>query len=78
MVPGAMVAHMVRPQEAYFPGDVFRDLSVVIADVLMDRRTSQVLEYLGMQRRCDIEIFLSKLVAGSMPILCLLRAVLSH
>ncbi|KIK42488.1 hypothetical protein CY34DRAFT_142335 [Suillus luteus UH-Slu-Lm8-n1] len=53
------VPHMVRPQEAYFPeADVFRDLPVVPSP--LDYRTEQVLEYLGVQRRCDIDTFISK------------------
>lgn len=62
----AGVAHMVRPQEAHFPeADVFRDLPVVRTDVLMDYRTDQVLQYLGVQRRCDIETFIAKAMSGS-------------
>jgi hypothetical protein len=52
MVSGAMVAHMVRPQESYLLCDVFRAVSIVITDVLMDHRASQVLEYLGVCKTC--------------------------
>jgi hypothetical protein len=41
----------------------------------MDYRTDQVLQYLGVQRRCDIETFISKLVTGNMPLPCLLRYI---
>lgn len=59
------VPHMMRPQAAYFPeADVFRDLPVVRQDLLMDFRTEQVLQYLGVQKRCDIETFISKAMSG--------------
>jgi hypothetical protein len=70
------VPYMVRPQEAYFiEADVFRDLPVVKTDVFMDYRTEQVLQNLGVQKRCDIETFVSKFVTGNMPSPCMLRYI---
>jgi hypothetical protein len=61
------VPHMMRPQEAYLPeADVFRDLPVVRQDLLSDFRTEQVLQYLGVQKRCNIDTFITKLVARNM------------
>ncbi|KAG0706644.1 hypothetical protein DFH29DRAFT_900624 [Suillus ampliporus] len=52
---------MKRPSEAYLPdADVFRDLPVVRQDFLADYRMEQVLQYLGVQKRCDIETFITK------------------
>jgi len=56
---------MHRPKEAYFPeADVFRDLPVVRQDIVSDR-TMNVLEYLGVQKRCDIDTLISKSVISS-------------
>ncbi|KAG2107835.1 hypothetical protein BD769DRAFT_1500283 [Suillus cothurnatus] len=59
------VPHMMRPQEAYLPeADVFRDLPVVRQDLLSDFRTEQVLQYLGVQKRCNIDTFITKAMSG--------------
>ncbi|KAG1747682.1 hypothetical protein EDB19DRAFT_1686202, partial [Suillus lakei] len=56
---------MMRAQEAYLPeADVFRDLPVVRQELLLDLRTDQVLLYLGVQKRCDIETFITKAMSG--------------
>ncbi|OJA08565.1 hypothetical protein AZE42_03358 [Rhizopogon vesiculosus] len=52
---------MHRPKEAYFPeADVFRDLPVVRQELLSDPRMVNMLEFLGVQKRCDIDTFISK------------------
>ncbi|OAX38949.1 hypothetical protein K503DRAFT_865778 [Rhizopogon vinicolor AM-OR11-026] len=54
-------SYMHRPNEAYFPeADVFRDLPVVRQELLSDPRMVNMLEFLGVQKRCDIETFKSK------------------
>ncbi|KAG2141060.1 hypothetical protein DEU56DRAFT_797030 [Suillus clintonianus] len=59
------VHNMMRPRDAYFPdADVFRDLPVVKQDLLLDYRSEQVLQFLGVQKRCDIETFISKAMSG--------------
>ncbi|KAG2069450.1 hypothetical protein BDR04DRAFT_1101540 [Suillus decipiens] len=64
-IPISSAPYMMRPQDAYFPeADVFRDLPVVRQELLLDFRTEQVLQYLGVQKRCDIETFISKAMDG--------------
>ncbi|KAG1747684.1 hypothetical protein EDB19DRAFT_1872895 [Suillus lakei] len=59
------VPYMMRAQEAYLPeADVFRDLPVVRQELLLDFRMEQVLQYLGVQKRCDIETFIAKAMSG--------------
>ncbi|KAG1798994.1 uncharacterized protein HD556DRAFT_1440065 [Suillus plorans] len=58
------VPYMKRPKEAYFSeADVFRDLPIVRQD-LLDYGTDQALQYLGVQKRCDIETFISKAMSN--------------
>ncbi|OJA08568.1 hypothetical protein AZE42_03362 [Rhizopogon vesiculosus] len=53
--------YMHRPKEAYFPeADVFRDLQVVRQELSSDLWMVDMLEFLGVQKRCDIETFISK------------------
>jgi hypothetical protein len=55
------VIYMRTPKEAYFPeADVFRDLPVVRQELLVDPRMVNMLEFLGVQKRCDIQTFISK------------------
>ncbi|KAG1813853.1 uncharacterized protein BJ212DRAFT_1364045 [Suillus subaureus] len=64
-IPTTTAPYMMRPQEAYFPeADVFRDLPVVRQDLLFDFRTEQVLQYLGVQKQCDIDTFIVKAMSG--------------
>lgn len=58
---------MRTPKEAYLPeADVFRDLPVVRQELLVDPRMVNMLEFLGVQKRCDIQTFISKWVARKM------------
>ncbi|KAG2358885.1 hypothetical protein BDR07DRAFT_1416380 [Suillus spraguei] len=64
-IPISSAPYMVRPQEAYFSeADVFRDLPVVRQELLSYPYTEQVLQYLGVQKRCDIETFIHKAMNG--------------
>jgi hypothetical protein len=61
--------HMHKPNEAYFlEADLFRDLPVIRSDIL-DTSTTRMpimLEYLGVQRRCDIKTLISRSATSSM------------
>jgi hypothetical protein len=59
---------MHKPNEAYFlEADVFRDLPVVRSDIpLGTTRMAIMLEYLGVQKRCDIRTFISKSATSNM------------
>jgi hypothetical protein len=59
--------YMHRPNETYFPeADVFRDLPIVVQDILQDPRMTIMLEHLGVQRRCDIQTFILKSATSNM------------
>jgi len=56
-------ARICTPKEAYFPeADIFHDLPVVSQELLKIPNMKNVLELLGVQKRCDIDTFINKLV----------------
>ncbi|KAG1724397.1 uncharacterized protein EDB91DRAFT_142270 [Suillus paluster] len=56
------VPSMKRPRDAYFPYvDIFRNLPVVKQQLPVESITEQVLQYLGVQKRCDIDALIKQL-----------------
>ncbi|KAG0706651.1 hypothetical protein DFH29DRAFT_995779 [Suillus ampliporus] len=55
------IPYMKRPQDAYFPdSNIFRDLPVIRQDLLMDYHMEHVLQYLGVQKRCDMKTVIER------------------
>ncbi|KAG1730656.1 uncharacterized protein EDB91DRAFT_1252521 [Suillus paluster] len=56
------VPSMKRPRDTYFPyADIFHDLPIVKQELLVESRTVRVLQYSGVQKRCDIDSLITQL-----------------